>query len=107
MNPFKHGFIALSLISTRLLRWLTPVFLILMLVSNLFLLASPFYQFAFVSQVAFYTTALIAFLIARKEYRLIFPLYLPLYFCIMACSAMAGLLRLTAGETGQIWSTRR
>jgi cellulose synthase/poly-beta-1,6-N-acetylglucosamine synthase-like glycosyltransferase len=107
MNPFKHGFVAISLISTRLLRWLTPIFLILMLVANLFLLSSSFYRFTLASQVAFYFMALIAFVIARKEYRLIFPLYVPLYFCVMACSALIGLLKLTTGETGQIWATRR
>jgi len=107
MNPIKHGFVAVSLISTRLLRWLTPIFLILLLVSNLFLLGNYFYWFAFASQAAFYATALIAFVIARRKSRLIFPLYVPLYFCVMACSALIGLIKLTAGETGQIWSTRR
>jgi len=107
MNPYKHGFISISLISTRLLRWLTPIFLMAILTSNVFLLESVFYRIAFALQLAFYVTALIGFLFARKDYHLIFPLYVPLYFCVMACSAMVGLLRLSRGETGQVWSTRR
>lgn len=108
MNPFRYGFCAVSLISTRLLRWLTPLFLALMLVSNLFLSAtSSFYLFTLILQLAFYTTALCAFVFAQKGYRLVLPLYLPLYFCVLACSAMVGLKRLMAGESGQVWQTRR
>ena len=107
MNPFKHGLVAISLISTRLLRWLTPIFLILMFVCNLFLLGSYFYWYAFLSQVVFYATALIAFVIARGDARLSFPLYAPLYFCLLSCAAMVGLTRLLTGESGQTWATRR
>ena len=107
MNPFRHGFVAISLISTRLLRWLTPVFLIILFVSNLFLLSSPFYLLIFALQAAFYTAALFAFLTALRGHQLSLALYIPLYFCILACSAMVGLTRLLAGESGQMWQTRR
>lgn len=107
MNPFKHGFIAVSLISTRLLRWLTPVFLILMLFSNLLIATRSFYFWTLVLQVAFYTAAVGAFLVAQNGKRLVFPFYLPLYFCLLAYSALDGLKRLLTGETGQTWQTRR
>ena len=107
MNPFTYGFVALALISARLLRWLTPLFLIALFVSNLFLLGSPFYLLSFALQAAFYLTALIAFLVASRGHRLSFLLYVPLYFCVLACSAGVGLKRLLVGETGQMWQTRR
>jgi cellulose synthase/poly-beta-1,6-N-acetylglucosamine synthase-like glycosyltransferase len=107
MNPFKYGFVALSLISARLLRWLSPLFLMLLLVSNLFLLDSQFYLLVFLLQAGFYSTAMIALLIAQRGYRLRLPLYVPLYFCVLAWSATVGLKRLLAGETGQMWQTRR
>jgi cellulose synthase/poly-beta-1,6-N-acetylglucosamine synthase-like glycosyltransferase len=107
MNPFKYGFVAISLISARLLRWLSPVFLLLLLVSNLFLLTLPFYLLAFSLQAGFYGMAAVAFVVAQKGYRLRPPFYVPLYFCVLACSATAGLKRLIAGETGQMWQTRR
>jgi cellulose synthase/poly-beta-1,6-N-acetylglucosamine synthase-like glycosyltransferase len=107
MNPCKYGFVALSLISTRLLRWLSPIFLVMLLISNLVLLDSSFYLWTFLVQVVFYVTACVAFLFAQKGYRLKLPFYVPLYFCILACSATVGLKRLLAGETGQIWQTRR
>jgi glycosyltransferase involved in cell wall biosynthesis len=107
MNPFRYGFTAVSLVSTRLLRWLTPVFLLGGFISNLFLLASPFYQFTLIVQVAFYTTAVVAFVVAERGYRLISVFYIPLYFCVLALSAMSGLRRLLSGESGQVWPTRR
>lgn len=107
MNPFRHGFVAVALISTRLLRWLSPVFLLWLFVSNLFLLDAAFYRFTFLLQAGFYLTALIAYLIARSGRQLVLPLYVPLYFCILACSATVGLTRLLAGDSGQMWQTRR
>ena len=107
MNPCRYGFLALSLISTRLLRWLTPVFLFLVFVSNTFLLDSPFYRATWLLQVGFYLAAFIAFLLERRGVRLGTLFSIPFYFCILACSAAVGLKRLLAGETGQTWQTRR
>ncbi len=107
MNPFKYGFVALSLISTRLLRWLCPLFLSMLFLSNLVLLDSSFYVGTFIVQLIFYLTALVALLFAQRGYRLKPLFYVPLYFCILASSATVGLKRLLAGETGQMWQTRR
>lgn len=107
MNPFRHGFTAIALISTRLLRWLSPIFLLSLFASNLFLLHEPFYRLTLFLQAAFYLTALAAYLMARRGRALAPPLYVPLYFCILACSATVGLKRLLCGDTGQMWQTRR
>jgi cellulose synthase/poly-beta-1,6-N-acetylglucosamine synthase-like glycosyltransferase len=107
MNPFKYGFSAISLISTRFLRWLSPVFLIILFTANLFLLDSLFYKWMFALQLGFYLTAFVSFLFAQRGYRLRLPFYVPVYFCILACAATVGLKRLVCGETGQIWQTRR
>ena len=107
MNPFKHGCVALSLVSTRLLRWLSPVFISLLFLSNLFLLDSPFYLVMFVLQLAFYLVAFIAFLLERRGYLIGSIFYIPLYFCTLTLAATVGLKKLLAGETGQVWQTRR
>ena len=107
MNPLKYGFVAISLISTRLLRWLSPVFLIILFLSNLFLLDTGFYFSSFIVQVGFYLTASIAYVFAQKGHKLGLPFYIPLYFCLMVCSASVGLKRLLSGESGQMWQTRR
>src|SRR5262249_43531275 len=81
MNPFRHRFVAVSLISTRLLRWLSPFFLLTLFISNLFLLDHPFYTFSFVLQAGFYLMALAGLLLAQTGRPIVLPLYVPLYFC--------------------------
>jgi hypothetical protein len=107
MNPFRHGFVAIALISTRLLRWLSPVLVIILFASNLLLLDSAFYFSFFLMQVGFYFTAFAAYVFAQNGHKLRLPFYIPLYFCLMVCSASVGLKRLLCGESGQMWQTRR
>lgn len=107
LNPFRHGTIALALVSTRLLRWLTPVFLVVLLAANLALAAAPLYRALLALQAAFYGAALAGFLASRTRRRTPAPLVLPFYFCLLSAAAAAGLWRLLRGETGQIWQTRR
>jgi cellulose synthase/poly-beta-1,6-N-acetylglucosamine synthase-like glycosyltransferase len=107
MNPFKYGLVALSLISARLLRWLVPFFLIVLLISNVFLINSPFYALTLLLQGVFYSTGVVSFFVALKGYPLSLPFCIPLYFCVLVWSATVGLKRLLAGETGQTWQTRR
>lgn len=107
MNPFQYGFNAIALISTRLLRWLTPVFLGFLFFSNIFLLEMPQYLAAFLLQCGFYSTALVGYILDRIGKRGNSIFQVPLYFCLIMCSAALGLQRLLAGETGQLWETRR
>lgn len=107
MNPFKYGFLAVSLISSRLLRWLTPVWLVSLFISNVFLLNSPFYLGALLLQVGFYVAAVIAFFLEQRGYRPNVVFSVPLYVCTLAVAAADGLRRLLAGESGQLWQTRR
>lgn len=107
LNPFRHPALAAALVFTRLLRWLTPIFLIVLLVTNLALLDRPLYRFALAGQGLFYALALGGYLAHRARVSLGSALSLPFYFCLLAASAAAGLWRLGRGETGQVWRTVR
>ena len=107
MNPFRYGFLAISLISTRLLRWLTPIFLLIMLVSNILLLDSQFYLGVFYFQVGFYLTAALALILEKRSFPGKGSLSIPLYFCLISMSAAVGIARFLSGDTGQMWQTRR
>lgn len=62
LNPFRYGFIAIQLFSHKVLRWLSPVFFLILFVSNaLICLDSPFLFFAFIGQLCLYSIALAAF----------------------------------------------
>ena len=54
LNPFRHPALASALVFTRLVRWLTPVFLVVLLVTNLALLDRPFHRFALAAQGLYY-----------------------------------------------------
>ena len=68
------GFTLLAFVSHKLLRWLVPLFALALLVSNLFLLHSSFYVYAFAAQVIFLAWAAIGFLCRERLCRVRFAL---------------------------------
>jgi len=56
------GFTLFAFLSHKVLRWLVPLFALMLLVSNLFLLRSTLYVIAFAAQVAFIAWAAVGFL---------------------------------------------
>jgi cellulose synthase/poly-beta-1,6-N-acetylglucosamine synthase-like glycosyltransferase len=76
-------------LSHKILRWSTPVFLIMLLLANLFLLGEYFYNVTFGGQVAFYLAAFVGKL--QKSPASIFAV--PLYICGTNLAAAYGLVR--------------
>jgi cellulose synthase/poly-beta-1,6-N-acetylglucosamine synthase-like glycosyltransferase len=60
LNPLKYRWFAFELLCHKILRWLVPAFLVLILVGNLSIAASPFYALTLLLQIAFYALALLA-----------------------------------------------
>jgi len=107
LNPLRHGFFAVQLISHKLLRWLVPAALVLMLVSSAMLWQrDPVYQVALVAQIVFYSLAL-AGVILRRRRELPLPLYVPYYFCLVNIASARGILEAYQGRTYTTWSTAR
>lgn len=85
-------------ISHKVLRWFMPVLLILLLVSNMFVLDHSLLMFFFLLQLFFYLTALMGYLFKFKV------LYFPLYYVIMNFAALSGLYKYVRGDMGiNIW----
>jgi cellulose synthase/poly-beta-1,6-N-acetylglucosamine synthase-like glycosyltransferase len=57
LNP-RHGWVAFTFFSHKVMRWCCPFFMIGAFVSNLLLWRSPFYRALFVMQLAFYVVAM-------------------------------------------------
>ena len=55
----RHGWTAVTFLCHKLLRWLSPFLLVLMAVSNVFLVASPFYAATMAGQIVFYSLAIV------------------------------------------------
>jgi len=106
-NPLRYGFVSLQLLSHKVLRWLVPVFLFVLLVSNFWLLDSSwFYTAAFALQLAFYGIALVGFLAERMN--IAFKLLtLPLYFLTVNAAAVVAMYRILKGYKAVTWETVR
>lgn len=101
-NPFRYGFFVSSMYIHRLIRWLAPTLLLLILFSNMFLLRHEFYQVTLLLQLGFYITALLGFIFEMQGYGIkVFSI--PFYFCLTNAAAFSGLVRYLLGEKGQVW----
>jgi cellulose synthase/poly-beta-1,6-N-acetylglucosamine synthase-like glycosyltransferase len=60
LNIVKYGWFSFFLISHKLMRWLVPVFLFTILVSNYLLIDKPIYMILFSGQMLFYVLAVLS-----------------------------------------------
>jgi len=105
--PFKYGWFSFQLISHKLLRWLTPVFLIGMFGTSVFLYSqNKLYGMLMVGQLLFYSLGAIGFIleILRKENPW---LTFPAYFLMVSVSSLIGICRSLLGERIVLWNPER
>lgn len=96
LNPFRYGLFSLQLFSHKLCRWLVPFGLILIFISNMFLMSNNvLYQTIFSLQIAFYLTALIG-LNKKLTNKTLFKI--PLFFTLVNLSILIAWLRYLKGE---------
>lgn len=68
LNPLEWGIVSIQLFSHKLLRWLVPLFLILLFVTNYYLIHQHwFYQFLMISQIIFYLLSIISIFLAMMR----------------------------------------
>ncbi len=106
LNPFKFGWAAWFLIFHKVLRWMTPFFLVLLLLVTYFLSSHNVgYRLLFWAQLIFYVLALAGGLIRRT-----FPLKIltvPFFFCMTSISALWGLVLFLRGRRSEVWDVKR
>ncbi|MCI0475083.1 MAG: hypothetical protein L0Y55_02440, partial [Anaerolineales bacterium] len=105
LNPFR-GLAAIQFISHKVLRWLSPFFMILAFLTNLGLLHLTFYQVLFGAQIIFYLLAGIGFAMLRfgKHW---WPLQVPFYFCFANATSLGGFWRYITGTQPATWTKAR
>jgi cellulose synthase/poly-beta-1,6-N-acetylglucosamine synthase-like glycosyltransferase len=105
-NPFKYGFISFQLFSHKVLRWMIPFMLPLLLMSNFLLVGKLFYNLCFIIQVLFYLGAGAGYLLDRsgKKAKL---LALPLYYCVVNAASITAFFRTVTGKKSIVWETVR
>jgi len=106
LNPFEYGFVSFQLISHKIVRWLMPFFMIILLVCNLILLEIPVYRFIFILQVLFYVSVPLAWIMHRYGKKVKF-FFLPLYFCIVNLASFLAIINIIKGTKMATWETVR
>ncbi len=107
LNPLRHPWFATLLWSHRVLRWLVPVFLLVLLGASAALAGrGGFYALVLLAQVAVYGAGLLAFALERARVR-VPGAFIPLYFCVVNLAPLLALAWLARGERKVVWETGR
>jgi Glycosyl transferase family 2 len=107
LNPLRHPWFATVLWSHRVLRWLVPVFLLVLLAASVPLAArGAIYQLVLAGQLAIYGAGVVAWVLERRQLRL--PgAFIPLYFCLVNLAPLMAIRNLLRGEKKVVWETGR
>lgn len=110
LNPFKYPVAALQLISHKILRWLIPVFGVLLFIVTCLGVGlgeeSSFLGILFILQVAFYLTALCALVFEQLGIHNKI-LGIPLYFIVVNSAALVALIKTITSSLEATWETER
>lgn len=94
----------------KFIRWMVPILMVVIFITNLFILGSAFYRVVFMCQALFYFSATIGYFLEEKHVK-IGILKVPLYFCIVNLASAIGLLKFMTGGIKATWekaeTTRR
>lgn len=91
LNPIKYLMLSFQLISHKLLRWLIPIYLPIIFIVNLFLLDSLFFQITFGLQIIFYATAILGYLLEKKNWHNVL-FYTPFYYCLVNVASLQAIV---------------
>jgi cellulose synthase/poly-beta-1,6-N-acetylglucosamine synthase-like glycosyltransferase len=105
LQPWKHPWIAFQLFSHKILRWMVPLLLFLLLASSTVLAKQPYFRLFLISQFCFYGLALLQWV--APIHRRWKPLGIPLYFCTLNAAALVGLIELLRGRKYVVWQPVR
>jgi len=107
MNPLRSGFYAVELFSHKVLRYVVPFLLLIILISSAALAPrSIFYMLALIAQLCFYAAALASWLLERMSVRTRL-LALPQYFVLANLASVIALYKFLRGERYARWETQR
>ena len=107
LNPFRYPLLSFQLFSHKIARWLAPVFMLTLFISNMYLISqSMFFLAAALAQITFYGLAILGHFIRNFKYvpKVVKMVY---HFCVMNFAAVFGILRFLKGERRVVWTPAR
>jgi cellulose synthase/poly-beta-1,6-N-acetylglucosamine synthase-like glycosyltransferase len=107
LNPARFGWFSVELLSHKVLRWLVPLFLLVLLATNLALLGrGVVYPVTLAAQLLLYLLALLGYALHGRG-RLPRILALPFYFVMVNLASARGIVEASLGRTYTAWTTAR
>ena len=103
LNPFL-GIRSFIYVSHRILRWIIPFVLLVLLYVNYNLLETQFYRLFFYGQICFYAISILGWLLS-KHTKLPFIVYVPFYFCNLNAALFLGFFKAIFGLQKTKWSS--
>lgn len=105
LMPGKRPWVCFQLWSHKVLRWLVPFFLLVLLAGNISLWARPGYRDFLALQAIFYLLAALTYLVPlQKRWKV---LGVPLYFCVLNAAALCSVVEVIRGKKYMTWETVR
>jgi len=95
------------LISHKLLRWLVPLFLALLFISNIFLTSYLFYRILLLAQIIFYLLSFWGYIEDQRENKLNRIINVAYYFSMVNFAAFLGFCKFILGRQGNVWEKAR
>lgn len=105
LRPWQHAWTSFQLISHKVLRWMVPLFLIVLLVSTAFNYNQPLFQILLAMQLAFYGICLLSLAIPLHQHWKV--LGIPLFFCTLNAAVLISMLQVFRGNKFTTWETIR
>lgn len=107
LNPFRKGFYAVQLLSHKVMRYLAPLFLLILLISSGILTSRHwFYAIVFALQIVFYALAAVSWVFEKAGVK-ISLISLPQYFVITNLASLIAFVKLLRGERYIKWEPLR
>ncbi|MGI5817787.1 MAG: glycosyltransferase [Armatimonadota bacterium] len=106
LNPFRCPRTAFAIISHKILRWLTGIWMLGMLVTSAWLWWREdilLYDALFYAQAAFYLLALMGYLLSNTRLAKNPVLSVPLAICIVALAFLGGIIEFLRGRSYATW----
>ncbi|MFQ5963557.1 MAG: glycosyltransferase family 2 protein [Candidatus Scalinduaceae bacterium] len=107
LNPFRYPRYSFELFSHKILRWLAPVFMIIVFMSNLLLLEDKFYYTTFQLQLLFYILAFFGYFMDKAKLPRVKVFFIPYYFCVINLAVLTGIFKCIIGKRDKIWTPAR
>jgi len=105
LTPWKFAWVSFQLWSHKISRWLVPLFLLVLLASNVVLWQSSYYAAFLAAQVVFYSMALLSLVLPiHRRWK---PFGIPLYFCALNAAALCSLIEVLRRKKYVVWETVR